>query len=69
MPFIGRDIGPKWAVPATSAGGAVEEPLPSISTFTFGYWARKPSDQSVIRLFSVSEPIDLRLPEIPLVAL
>jgi hypothetical protein len=61
-------MGPKWAVPATSAGGAVEEPLPSISMRTLGYWARKPSDHRVIRLFRVSDPIDLRLPETPLTA-
>ena len=34
--FIGRLIGPKFAVPATSAVGAVPEPLPSISTVTLG---------------------------------
>src|SRR4030095_11642961 len=26
VPFISRDMGPSWAVPAMSAGGAVEEP-------------------------------------------
>ena len=34
--FILRDIGPSCAVPSISAGGAVEEPLPSTWTFTFG---------------------------------
>ena len=33
-PFIGRDIGPSCAVPCSSAGGAVLEPLPSTWTFT-----------------------------------
>jgi hypothetical protein len=36
LSFIARLIGPKWAVPSMSAAGAVEEPLPSISIFTFG---------------------------------
>ena len=34
--FIGRLIGPNCAVPAVSAGGAVPEPLPSISILTLG---------------------------------
>ncbi len=34
--FIFRDIGPSWAVPSISAGGAVEDPLPSTWTLTFG---------------------------------
>ena len=34
--FILRLIGPIWAVPAINAGGAVEEPLPSISFVTLG---------------------------------
>ena len=34
---MARLIGPKVEVPAISAGGAVEEPLPSISTWTLGY--------------------------------
>jgi len=62
-----RLIGPSCDVPSISAGGAVEEPLPSIWTRTFGYWREKPSAQKVIRLFSVSEPTELRLPETPLV--
>ena len=33
---------------------------------TFGYCFWKPSAQKVMRLFSVSEPIELRLPEMPL---
>jgi hypothetical protein len=33
---MGRDIGPSWAVPAMSAGGAVDDPLPSIWIFAFG---------------------------------
>src|SRR6266508_6130265 len=36
LPFISRDIGPSWAVLQMSAGGAVEEPLPSICTLAFG---------------------------------
>ena len=53
-------------MPEISAGGAVEEPLPSIWMRTFGYCFWKPSAQKVIRLLSVSEPIELRLPEMPL---
>ena len=34
--IAGRDIGPNCAVPSMSAGGAVEDPLPSICTFTSG---------------------------------
>ena len=62
---MGRLIGPKVAVPSISAGGAVDEPLPSISIWTLGYIFRKPSAQSVIRLFSVSEPTLLIVPEMP----
>ena len=36
VPFIARDMGPSCAVPAISAGGAVDEPLPSIWIFAFG---------------------------------
>ena len=36
---------------------------------TFGYAFLKPSAQKVIRLFSVSEPMEFRLPETPLTAL
>jgi hypothetical protein len=56
LPFISRLIGPNCAVPAISAAGAVEEPLPSISICTFGYMRRKPSAHRVIMLFIVSEP-------------
>ena len=28
VPRIGRDMGPNWAVPSISAGGAVPEPAP-----------------------------------------
>src|SRR5687768_9116535 len=60
-----RLIGPSWAVPEISAGGAVEEPLPSIWMRTLGYCRRKPSAHRVIRLLSVSEPTELKLPETP----
>ena len=60
-----RDIGPNCEVPAISAGGAVELPLPSTWTFTFGYILRKASAHSVIMLFMVSEPTLLMLPETP----
>jgi hypothetical protein len=33
---------------------------------TLGYLALKPSAQNVIRLFSVSEPMEFTFPEIPL---
>ncbi len=59
-------MGPNWAVPAMSAGGAVDEPLPSTWTFTFGYILVNASAQRVMRLFMVSEPMLLRLPETPL---
>ncbi len=52
-------------MPEISAGGAVEEPLPSIWMRTFGYCLPKPSAQKVIRLLSVSEPIELRFPVTP----
>ncbi len=52
-------------MPAISAGGAVELPLPSTWTFTFGYILRKASAHSVIMLFMVSEPTLLMLPETP----
>jgi len=58
-------MGPNCAVPASSAGGAVDEPLPSTWIRTLGYCLRKASDQSVIMLSSVSEPIEFRLPETP----
>ena len=67
MAFICRLIGPNWAVPAISAGGAVAEPLPSISMLHARVMRRKPSPQSVIRLFIVSEPMLFRLPDTPLV--
>ena len=60
-----RDIGPNCEVPAISAGGAVELPLPSTWTFTFGYILRKASAHSVIMLFMVSEPTLLMLPDTP----
>lgn len=60
-------MGASWAVPAVRAGGAVEEPLPSTPILTLGYFLLNPSAQRVIRLFSVSEPTALRLPETPLV--
>ena len=62
---MARDIGPNCAVPAMRAGGAVEEPLPSTWILTFGYIFVNASAQSVIRLFIVSEPTLLRLPETP----
>ena len=60
-----RDMGPNWAVPAMRAGGAVELPLPSTWTLTFGYIFRNASAHSVIMLFMVSEPTLLMLPETP----
>jgi len=36
VPFIARDIGPSCAVPLMSAGGAVDEPFPSIWTLALG---------------------------------
>ena len=63
---MARDMGPNCAVPAMSAGGAVEEPLPSTWIFTFGYILAKASPHSVMRLFMVSEPTLERLPETPL---
>ncbi len=62
---MARDIGPSWAVAEISAGGAVEEPFPSIWIFTFGYILLNFSAQRVMRLFSESEPIELRFPETP----
>ena len=56
-------MGPNVHVPATSAGGAVDEPLPSTSTSTSGWNERKPSDHRAMRLFIVSEPMLLILPE------
>ncbi len=58
-------MGPNFDAPSMSAGGAVEEPLPSISTWTLGYMAVNFSAQRVIRLFMVSEPTLLMLPETP----
>ena len=49
------------------AGGAVDEPLPSTCSFTFGYERENDSPHSVMRLFMVSEPMLDRLPETPLV--
>ena len=63
--FIARDIGPNCEVPAISAAGAVELPLPSTWTLTFGYILMNASDQRVMRLFIVSEPTLLMLPETP----
>ena len=65
LSFILRLMGPKVAVPSISAGGAVEEPLPSISTCTLGYSLANPSAHSVIRLFIVSEPTLLIEPDTP----
>ena len=62
-------MGPSCAVPAISAGGAVVEPFPSTWILTSGYCFLKLSDQSVMRLFSVSEPIEFRFPETAPVAL
>ncbi len=64
---MARLMGPKLLVPSMSAGGAVLEPLPSISTCTLGYMPRKSSDQRAMRLFMVSEPMLLMEPETPLV--
>src|SRR5262245_24121915 len=58
-------MGPKVAVPAINAGGAVDEPLPSISICTLGYWARNASAHNVMRLFMVSEPMAFTLPATP----
>ena len=58
-----RLMGPKLLVPAIRAGGAVELPLPSTSTFTSGWKPRKPSAHSAISLFIVSEPMLFRLPD------
>src|SRR5262245_24165307 len=66
---MARLIGPSCEVPAMSAGGAVVEPLPSICTRTLGYSFWNPSAQKVMRLLSVSEPTEFRLPETPLVLL
>ena len=65
MARIARDIGPNCEVPAISAGGAVELPLPSTWILTFGYILRNASAHSVIMLFIVSEPTLLMLPETP----
>ena len=62
---MARDMGPNCAVPAMRAGGAVELPLPSTCSFTLGYIFKNASAQRVIRLFIVSEPTLLRLPETP----
>src|SRR5262245_53098973 len=62
---MARDMGPNCEVPAMRAGGAVELPLPSTCTLTFGYIFKKASAQSVIMLFIVSEPTLFRLPETP----
>jgi len=43
----------------------VELPFPSTWTFTFGYILRNASDHRVIRLFMVSEPTLLMLPDTP----
>src|SRR3989304_6342884 len=53
VPFISRDMGPSWAVPEMSAGGAVEEPLPSIWILALGENFWNASAHSVIRLLSV----------------
>ena len=58
-----RDMGPTWEVPAIRAGGAVEEPLPSICILTLGKSRLKASAQRVIRLFKLSEPTQLKVPE------
>ncbi len=52
-------------MPAIRAVGAVDEPLPSMPRFTFGYSFLKPSAQNVIRLFRVSEPTELSVPDTP----
>ena len=62
---MARDMGPNCAVPEMSAGGAVDEPLPSTWIFTLGYIFAKASPQSVMRLFMVSDPTLLRFPETP----
>ena len=62
-------MGPKLLVPAMRAGGAVEEPLPSTSTLTPEWTARKPSLHRAIMLFMVSEPMLLMLPETEVPAL
>lgn len=58
-----RDMGPTWEVPAIRAGGAVEDPLPSICILTLGKSRLKASAQRVIRLFKLSEPTQLKVPE------
>src|SRR5262245_17138264 len=62
-------MGPNVAVPSTRAGGAVDEPLASTSTFTLGYDLRKSSAHSVMRLFMVSDPTLLILPATPVATL
>src|SRR5688500_17290168 len=63
---MARDIGPNCAVPAMRAGGAVDEPLPSTWIRTFGYILGNASPHSVMRLFMVSEPTLLSVPDTPL---
>ena len=60
-------MGPNCAVAEMRAGGAVDDPLPSTCSFTFGYERENVSPHSVIRLFMVSEPMLDRLPDTPLV--
>src|SRR4030067_1942909 len=49
VPFLSRDMGPSWAVPEMSAGGAVEEPLPSIWLLALGWNFWNASAHTVIR--------------------
>jgi hypothetical protein len=62
---MARDIGPNCAVPAISAGGAVDEPLPSTWILHVRVELAEGLAQSVIMLFMVSEPTLLMLPVTP----
>ena len=56
-------MGPKVLVPSVSAGGAEADPFPSMPSRTLGENFLKPSAQSATRLFIVSEPTHLSVPE------
>jgi len=55
VPFISRDIGPSWAVPLISAGGAVDEPLLDLD-LRVGVELLEALRPVGMRLLSVSEP-------------
>ena len=50
---------------AVSVGGAVEGPLPSTSTYTFGYRRVTSSPPRAMRMFMVSAPVVFTLPDTP----